>query len=262
MRFTSTTHPALFLLASLSAIASHAHADAVIADSEMAPASWTATVVNPAGGFSYGTGQSLAGGNPGAFRTIQHASTSGPASGTVVHLHAVAWNPSVQGALASIDIGLDVNCFNGGTSGAVAFGLIVEQDGVVYIGPTYTALTNSGWRTNLRSFALNAQAFNGPQATHPSFCAAAGVLRFGFYSSNGTGNGVPISSQSGTDNFYVNVTTAPSCTADLNCDGVVDGADLGQLLGAWGGTGAADLDHDGIVDGADLGRMLGAWGPC
>lgn len=43
---------------------------------------------------------------------------------------------------------------------------------------------------------------------------------------------------------------------------MVDGADLGQLLGAWGGTGAADLDHDGIVDGADLGRMLGAWGSC
>ena len=49
--------------------------------------------------------------------------------------------------------------------------------------------------------------------------------------------------------------------ADLNGDGVVDGADLGLLLGAWGTSGpAADLNEDGTVDGADLGLLLGAWG--
>jgi hypothetical protein len=47
--------------------------------------------------------------------------------------------------------------------------------------------------------------------------------------------------------------------ADLNGDGMVDGADLGLLLGAWGGTGPADLNQDGVVDGADLGLLLGAW---
>jgi hypothetical protein len=47
---------------------------------------------------------------------------------------------------------------------------------------------------------------------------------------------------------------------DLNGDGVVDGADLGLLLGAWGGSGPADLNGDGVVDGADLGLLLGAWG--
>ncbi|MFG0275025.1 MAG: FG-GAP-like repeat-containing protein [Phycisphaerales bacterium] len=48
--------------------------------------------------------------------------------------------------------------------------------------------------------------------------------------------------------------------ADLNGDGVVDGADLGLLLGAWGTPGpAADLNEDGTVDGADLGLLLGAW---
>lgn len=60
--------------------------------------------------------------------------------------------------------------------------------------------------------------------------------------------------------------TAPqSCVGDLNGDGVVDGADLGVLLGAWGtsgGTPDADLVDDGVVDGADLGLLLGAWGPC
>jgi hypothetical protein len=52
--------------------------------------------------------------------------------------------------------------------------------------------------------------------------------------------------------------TAPS---DLNGDGVVNGADLGILLGAWGSSGGpADLNGDGTVDGADLGLLLGAWG--
>ncbi len=47
--------------------------------------------------------------------------------------------------------------------------------------------------------------------------------------------------------------------ADLNADGVVDGADLGILLGAWGSASHADLDGSGAVDGADLGALLGGW---
>lgn len=51
---------------------------------------------------------------------------------------------------------------------------------------------------------------------------------------------------------------------DTNGDGIVDGADLGRVLGAWGdvpaGTrGACDFDGNGIVDGADLGVVLGNW---
>jgi hypothetical protein len=53
------------------------------------------------------------------------------------------------------------------------------------------------------------------------------------------------------------------CPADLNSDGVVDGADLGILLAAWGTKDpCTDLSGDGTVDGADLGLMLAAWGPC
>jgi hypothetical protein len=47
---------------------------------------------------------------------------------------------------------------------------------------------------------------------------------------------------------------------DFNADGIVNGADLATMLGAWGGTGG-DLDGDGIVSGGDLGLLLGAWGP-
>jgi len=57
--------------------------------------------------------------------------------------------------------------------------------------------------------------------------------------------------------------TAPCAEADLDCDGVVNGIDLGVLLGAWGPCAgpscAGDLNRDGSVNGIDLGALLGAW---
>lgn len=55
---------------------------------------------------------------------------------------------------------------------------------------------------------------------------------------------------------------APSCPADLDGSGTVDGTDLGLLLGAWGTAPLGDLDSSGSVDGTDLGLLLGAWGTC
>jgi hypothetical protein len=55
----------------------------------------------------------------------------------------------------------------------------------------------------------------------------------------------------------------PTCPEDLTGDGMVDGADLGQLLLGWNtANDAADLNDSGTVDGADLGILLLAWGPC
>jgi len=58
------------------------------------------------------------------------------------------------------------------------------------------------------------------------------------------------------------VARAQGCTGDLNGDRTVDGADLGTLLGNWGGPGNGDFNGNGTVDGGDLGVMLGAWGAC
>ena len=55
------------------------------------------------------------------------------------------------------------------------------------------------------------------------------------------------------------------CAADFNCDGIVNGADLGQIVAAWGpcsGDCPADLNNDNAVNGADLGEFLGEWGDC
>jgi len=55
---------------------------------------------------------------------------------------------------------------------------------------------------------------------------------------------------------------SPTCAADLNGDGQVNGADLGLLLANWNGTGTGDMDGSGAVTGADLGELLAAWGTC
>ena len=55
-----------------------------------------------------------------------------------------------------------------------------------------------------------------------------------------------------------------SCPADLNGDLVVNGGDLGLILGDWGACSgcSTDLDGDGEVGGADLGLFLSEWGDC
>ena len=52
--------------------------------------------------------------------------------------------------------------------------------------------------------------------------------------------------------------------ADLNRDGLVNGADLGLLLSAWGECSEdpcfGDINGDGMINGADLGLLLSGWG--
>lgn len=53
---------------------------------------------------------------------------------------------------------------------------------------------------------------------------------------------------------------SPGNPADLDGNGVVDGADLGILLNQWGSAGgSADIDGNGGVDGSDLALLLTNW---
>jgi alpha-tubulin suppressor-like RCC1 family protein len=60
----------------------------------------------------------------------------------------------------------------------------------------------------------------------------------------------------------------PQCPSSLEGNCLVNGADLGMLLSAWGSCPAGttgctgDINRDGFVNGADLGILLNAWGPC
>jgi hypothetical protein len=52
----------------------------------------------------------------------------------------------------------------------------------------------------------------------------------------------------------------PPIEGDFNADGVVDGIDLGLILGAWGtNVPDYDLNNDGVVGGYELAFVLGLW---
>lgn len=54
--------------------------------------------------------------------------------------------------------------------------------------------------------------------------------------------------------------TESDLPADTNLDGVVDGADLSNILGNWSNPGGrGDINGDGMVNGIDLAIALGSW---
>ena len=79
------------------------------------------------------------------------------------------------------------------------------------------------------------------------------------------GSHFPIISSEGTQAIfnYLNTHTKPvtSCLGDLTGDGLVNVADLLDLL-AFFGTAQGDIDGDGVAAVSDLLVLLAAWGPC
>jgi hypothetical protein len=79
----------------------------------------------------------------------------------------------------------------------------------------------------------------------------------------------PCSSVAGGGGHTIAIEAAcPQCPSSLTGNCIVNGADLGLLLNAWGSCPAGitgctgDINADGQVNGADLGYLLNAWGPC
>ena len=108
---------------------------------------------------------------------------------------------------------------------------------------------------------------DGSVAWTTTLASNAGT-KYRFVSSTASDNSVVMAWQSTTasnDIFAARVASdgmlgAPTAVpGDLNGDGAVNGIDLADLLGQWGGTGAGDLDGDGTVGGGDLAILLSGW---
>ncbi len=86
------------------------------------------------------------------------------------------------------------------------------------------------------------------------------IVRF---ESNGTlvGNFASGASQGLIRPTVMILVTPPPCPGDLNNDDVIDTADLGTLIGAFGTADpVADINNDNIVDTADLGILIAQFG--
>lgn len=178
-------------------------------------ADWTASVIFQDGPPVAFTAQQVAvGGNPNEFRQVQH---SYGGSGNIItgHLQSGAvYNPATQGAIADVDVAFDLMLINGGDSGAVAYGALLEQGGSFYTAGyvlTTIAPTTNVWVSH--SFAdLTTTDFTklaGAGAAQPDFSVSGNPLQFGYFASNGTGIGRATMTLSGLDNWAVTVTPAP-----------------------------------------------------
>ncbi|MHC4947342.1 MAG: S8 family serine peptidase [Planctomycetota bacterium] len=113
---------------------------------------------------------------------------------------------------------------------------------------TLGPVTTAGW--TVRQFTVG------------DFVAPTGQVRVRFEASDlATGSIV----EAGIDAFRVlRFGCADPCAADTTGDGVVDIADLLEVLAAWGGSepDIAPPGGDGIVDATDLLAVLAQWGAC
>lgn len=122
--------------------------------------------------------------------------------------------------------------------------------------PTGTPL-NSGGIVHLGDLGIPGYPING------------GVIKVEFSESWVDLPGEPESEWSANSTFSImyEIIPAGGCTGDLNGDGVVNVADMLDLLSQWGdcpGQGGCpgDLDGSGSINVADLLILLQNWGPC
>ncbi len=185
------------------------------------------------------------------------------ANTTTANIQKATWFKFTAGATGAYSLSL---CGSTGDT-MMAIGTVCPTVGTTFQTLAYNddaPLCSSGGTLNLASFI---DATNG---------GATGTFA-GFPLTQDLVSGQTYYIVAGSYSATVNVTSTlridgppqtGACVGDLNLDGVVNGADLGLMLGAWGACSGGtpgcigDLNLDGVVNGADLGLLLGAWGAC
>ena len=153
--------------------------------------------------------QVAAGGNPGEYRR-QVNNYGGPGSIVTAHLNSSAiYDPSTQGALIQVDGNFDLYLFDGGNSQAVAYGVVLLQSGVYYLSGDRLALSAS-WTVFPPLGLQESSLFEvGGGGAHPDFSATGAPMQFGYYVSNSTSGAGPTQTDSGIDNWSLDLLSAP-----------------------------------------------------
>lgn len=201
----------LTLAALLAAAPVAAQSVQTFSDTDFANPDWTLTIAGINGGGTVSAFQVASGGVTGSFRRVENTMNSAIGTGlsnTVYGFHfftAATFNPSVSGAILSLDLSLATERIS---SGQQAYGLVVRQGGVAYLGPVFLnpAAFNT-WATTSQP-GLTATSFDAvaPGVQNPNFTVTGGPIEFGFLSGNSTsvggGGGTTVG---GADNWTVTV---------------------------------------------------------
>jgi hypothetical protein len=210
-----------------------ARADATFSDGTFVD--WTFENAWTTGGATSVAFTSATDGNPPPYR---HTTNTMPGGSTTVDAHlklSAVYDPSVQGAIDSVDYAYDLNPFAPNFAiPAVAYGPLLKQDGRYYIAPgdlAHSLVFPNQWRhfehPNLTEGSFRETTPAGPGG-HPDFSASGSPIQFGYFTSNSTccfgiGN-------SGLDNWFVHVTSegpiGPGPPATLTLEPAADTNDL------------------------------------
>lgn len=272
-----------FVAATLLALTCSAHATEQVnfARSTFDLSEWTREVhTKPLNGTEGGAVFILNGNNPwtGDCLEFRWFTPVESAIAGIAFLDEATWDPSTDGAIVELSIGMVAVKMDENLDTAQTGFLFAEQDGRYfrhYLGAglddvvvlTADSLTASDF----------AEVFFGSSApsdpnSNPDFSENGGPIRFGMGQSFGFFDDlVGVNVKTGMDNFSLQIThempVEPTCPADFNSDGFIDLQDLNILLANFGaavepGT-DGDVDSDGQVNLVDLNRLLAVFDtPC
>ena len=223
---------AVLALAASAGLASNASA-VVFFDGVFNNADWSLTTTlntNAAGSSAFGL-QFLTGGNPNEYRRIRNQLTVSSPTGILhgFHMNVTAfYDPSNQGAIASIDYSEDSINFVNAPGNGQGSGLAIIQNGRLY--RTSAALimpfsSFSTWQPNAQPGLTPASFWEVDPSTgmviagSPDFSASGTVMQLGFW--RGNSNNGSINTECGIDNWHVDIIPAPGATALLGLGGLV-----------------------------------------
>ena len=165
----------------------------------------------------------------------------------MIGLDAGGVSGPVKGGVASFPNAPFVSSFDYTVSGLAD---IVGSNVVPEVYPFSTGVTTSGDNLVLQNIALEPIVFAIPPEDLPVGIGPV-TITANVDLSNATLSGLL-------------VTEPDDCVGDFDGNGVVNGADFGSILAAWGPCSGCpeDLNGDGQVNGADVGSFLAVWGVC
>jgi hypothetical protein len=225
MRRSPTTRNITAAALALTA-ASAAHASVSYFDGVFNPSNWNEITITNAGGAGSSTNasQSLVGGNPNEFRRIDMSLVAGTPGAAVFSLNInnlASYDPTTQGAVTSIDYSEDSINLLAGSGDGQATGLLIVQNGIIYIQRTPVLVmpysTFSTWAQNAAPglvasdmWEIMGNGFVDPNS-NPDFTATASVMQLGFWRGASSGNFTGQAfREAGIDNWSVRVVPTPA----------------------------------------------------
>jgi hypothetical protein len=196
----------------------------VFSDADFADSDWQIELFNFHTGGSTSAGQAATGGNPDAYLHVVHTvnAATDPGDNAAIYafhgFNSAVLDPSVDGAIASVDFFWDMRSFPDVFGGGQFTGPALRQGSNYYVSAGLAEGLGTGqqWRSVSRiglvaaNYGLIQDILEIDPAQDPDFSASGAPITFGFFTALAGGLGGPgFSMSGGYDNWRVDVHTIP-----------------------------------------------------